>query len=53
MVNLCVLVNGGQHLFSLYERWMVILDFYRGRSGVVREMQRFRKGSLFFWSSQN
>ena len=33
--RLCVLVNAGQHLFCFYERWMVILLFFRGRSVVT------------------
>ena len=35
-VNLCALVNGGQHLFFLYKCWMLgDFSFCRGRSGVT------------------
>ena len=43
VVNLCALVNGGQHLFFLYERWFVIL-FCIAVGRVL--LQRFRKKAV-------
>lgn len=50
MVNLCALVDSGQHLFVFllksYDCWMVITFFflYRGRSGVF--VAAISKGAL-------
>ena len=54
VVNLCALVNGGQHLFFLYEFWMVcvcVCFFCRGRSGVKNS--DFGMCLNFLWRHQN
>ena len=47
-VNLCALVvNGGQHIFFLYECWMVIY-FRFFFVAIGRLLQWFREGLFFF-----
>ena len=50
VVNLCALVNDGQHLFFLYECCMGILFFFVVAVGrvLLQRYRRSRKGSLFF-----
>ena len=50
VVNLCALVNGGQHLFSLRTSagWCVCVFFLSRFGSVGCGLQPFRKGSLVF-----
>ena len=46
-INLCALVSDGQHLFSLYESWAVIIIF---PVTVDRVLTAFSKGVPFLFN---
>ena len=48
---MCVEGWGQARLFFLYERCMVIITFYRGRSGVVMIYTAFFERGLLFFSA--
>ena len=48
VVNLCALVNGGQHLFFLYEFWMVCVCVFFVAVGRVLRTAISECVSIFF-----